>query len=93
METIVIVMVLQRCSKVQRCIAWSAEIIDNLLGDTFAVQCPCHSYLCGVPLMNYDELMMAVDHRHPGHDNPNDGICAAKHSMMVIAIKYFNTPI
>ena len=42
---------------------------------------------------NYDELMMAVDHRHPGHDNPNDGICAAKHSMMVIAIKYFNTPI
>ena len=29
---------------------------------------------------NYDELMMAVDHRPPGHDNPNDGICAAKHS-------------
>ena len=24
---------------------------DNLLGDTFAVQCPCHSHLCSVPLM------------------------------------------
>ena len=35
---------------------------------------------------DYDELMMAVDHRRPGHDHLNDGICAVKHSMMVMVV-------
>ena len=41
---------------------------------------------CPLDEDDYEELMMAVDHRRPGHDHLNDGICAAKHSMMVMVV-------